>query len=164
MMLSANSSEVIIFRVGEGHRFDSTALTEGVIPSQPVLSSGDDAGSRLRVRLVGVVGREGLARRRQAVVVGDGVVDDAHVDRVLQRDAAAGQGRHVVDDHVVEDVHRIPRIVPPLVAVSSWGRCPDWRSTSWPLMPARRMPPPSPAPAELPWIRLPITWTLPEPG
>ena len=31
-------------------------------------------------------------------------------------------------------------------------------------MPARRIPPPSPAPAELPWILLPMTFTLPAPG
>ena len=72
--------------------------------------------------------RERLARRRQAVVVGDGVVGDAHVDRVLQRHAAAGQTRHVVDDHVVEDVDRVPE--PGVAAVPGCrfaaACCPGW--------------------------------------
>ncbi len=69
---------------------------------------GHDARAGLRRRLLRASGREGLARHRQAVVVGDGVVLDRDLDRVLQRDAAAGQARHVVHDDVVVEVDPVP--------------------------------------------------------
>jgi hypothetical protein len=40
---------------------------------------------------VGAAGRERAARLARLFVVNDGVVDDAHVHRVLQGDAASGE-------------------------------------------------------------------------
>src|SRR5437667_2643930 len=48
------------------------------------------------------------ARGGEAIVVHDGVVDDFHVQRVLQRYSRAVPTRHVVDDDVVGNGHVVP--------------------------------------------------------
>jgi hypothetical protein len=87
---------------------------------QLAVGPGDDARAGLRGGLVRTVRGECLAGGGHAVVIGDGVVDEVDIDRILQGDAASGKAGHVVDDHVVEEIHPVPwpRIVLTLVAVS----------------------------------------------
>ena len=114
---------------------------------------GHDAGRRLALHAV-PRRRAGLrrpnalrkhARGGKGIVAGDGVVDDGHVQRVLQRYSRAIPTRHVVDDDVVGDG-------------SDCSRVPDCplgkRGNSVPLTCCRRMPPPLPLSAMLAWIRL----------
>jgi len=75
---------------------------------------------------------------------------------VLQRDAAAGQARHVVHDDVVVEVDAVPLADPGRAAV----RVEDVRAVDELGADAAAVA----APAWLPWIRLASTLTLPAPS